>query len=105
MREIMKKSMLLVIFSFVITFGASLAFADVDDPVTSGDSAYENDWDGYDVYGDPLGEENDGDPDGYKEGWDNDFHSESGIVGLGSGVLSWDQIFYLWVMMQNQSSF
>lgn len=103
MRKIMKNSMLLVIFSFVLTFGATLALASIDDPAApSGQSSLE---DGvvFDAFGVPAAG-NEGDPDGYKEGWDNESPAEGGSSN-GNWDLPWDDYFFVWMILGNQYPF
>jgi hypothetical protein len=104
MRKIMKKSMLLVIFSFVLAFfWASLALATVEEPVAAGDSGYQDD---QVIMGTCGGEVdgNEGDPDGYKEGWDTDTQPEGGF-GHENWDLPWDESIILWLILSSYSPF
>ncbi len=104
MRKIMKNTMLLVIFSFVLTFGATLASASVADPVASdGQSSQEKSLI-FDAFGVPVSG-NEGDPDGYKEGWDNEDPAEGGGPCDGNWDFPWDDFFFVWMILGNQYPF
>ncbi len=103
MRKIMKKSMLLVVFSFALTFWACLAFANVDNPVATGFPPYPDEGVVMDTTGDPD-DDHEGDPDGYKEGWDTETES-NGCMDYGDWSSHWSDFLNLWLIVSNQSPF
>ncbi len=106
MLKIMKKSMLLVIFSFALTFFATSVFGAVQDVTNDGLNPPDNEEFVVGVFAAPNGDEddNEGDPDGYKEGWDTDVlqNSPSGINGLNT---IWGPLFNMWMILSSQGPF
>jgi len=106
MRKIMKKSMLLVIFSFALTLFASGGLAAVGDVTTDGFNPTENEELVIGVFAAPSGDEdeNEGDPDGYKEGWDSDV-LQNAPSGSGSLDALRAQFIKIWIIFSSQGPF